>query len=398
MTNSALRARWRATTVRGRIAAAYGAAFVLLGGVLLSLVYVLSRAGTEAKANALVGLSTAPSLSPSPGVGGVTPSPDPSGDSGHVGVVTLKLSQAASQQVLIWSAVALLVMAVLAVAVGWWTAGRVLRPVHAMTAAAQRISQQNLHERIALDGPSDELKELADTFDALLARLDTAFDSQRRFIANASHELRTPLAAQRAAIQIGLEDPTPADLNRVRDALLESNRRSERLIDGLLLLAHSERDLEHHESFDLSEVIAEEIANSAVQAADAGITLTSPHAPSPVCGDRVLLGQLTANLLRNAILYNHPGGTVTVRVTSSGRGIVLGVGNTGPVVVADEIDALYEPFRRGNGRDRMATGPGHGHGLGLSIVRSIALAHGGSISAVPGPDGGLLVEVTLPAA
>lgn len=382
--------RLRDRTVRSRIALVYGAVFVALGALLLGLVYVLSRAGTRASARHLAGRVV---LVPSPASPGPVPSPGPApepepGTAQGVVALTEDLSRAASHQVLVWSALALLVTAVLAVAVGWWTAGRVLRPVHAMTARARRISQQNLHERIALEGPQDELKELADTFDALLSRLDAAFDSQRRFIANASHELRTPLAGQRAALQIGLENPSPEELSEVRERLLEANRRSERLLDGLLLLARGERGIEEYETFDLREVVDEELAIVQETAREHRVRTTAEGGRRPVRGDRVLIGRLVANLLRNAVLYNVPGGEVRVRVGPEG----LTVSNTGPVVEPAEVEDLFEPFRRGRGRDRRSD---QGEGLGLSIVRAIAQAHGGSVSAVPNPEGGLTVTVGL---
>nr|WP_214662266.1 HAMP domain-containing sensor histidine kinase [Streptomyces polyasparticus] len=374
--------------MRIRIAAVYGLVFSLLGAALLSLVYFLSRADAVAKAQELMGrtLQTVPEQNPPPTSAEQEP-----------GTVTLELAQFASRQVLIWSGAALLVMSVLAVGIGWWIAGRVLRPVHAMTATARRISQQNLDERIALGGPKDELKELADTFDELLARLESSFDSQRRFIANASHELRTPLAAQRAALQIGLENPSPEDVVRVRERLLDANRRSQHLIDGLLLLANSERGIKETALVDLSEVAAEEAGSCAPAAKAAQVTLTVDKGHAPVRANRVLLSQLIANLLRNAIAYNQPHGHVVVRI-APGR---LTVTNTGPAVAPQDIPALFEPFRRGRGKDRMttvsATNVGGGHGLGLALVRSIATAHGGTVTACPGPEGGLCIEVRLPA-
>lgn len=249
-----------------------------------------------------------------------------------------------------------------------------------------RLSEHNLHERIASSGPDDELKELGDTLDALLARLERAFDSQRRFIANASHELRTPLATQRAAIQIGLDDPTPEDLVRTRQTLLDNNRRSERLIEGLLVLARSERGLAEgeREEVDLARVVAEERARHPGVEAATGLCT--------VRGNRLLLAQLVANLLANAVTYNVPGGTVDVSLVAVRGAALLKVRNTGPVVDAADIPGLFEPFRRGEGKDRM----GRGSGLGLSIVRSIAVAHGGTVTAVPGPEGGLAVTVRLP--
>lgn len=360
------------STIRTRIALVYGGVFLVLGGVLLGIVNLLSRAGTEDEV-AAIRRRAVPAL-PVTDVRGVT-----------VVQLTDSVRDAAGQQMLIWSSFALLGTALCAVVVGWWTAGRVLRPVHAMTAKARRLSERTLHERIGASGPDDELKELGDTLDALLARLEKAFDSQRRFIANASHELRTPLATQRTAIQVGLDESASAEeLARTKTVLLDNNRRSERLIEGLLVLARSERGLSEREDVDLGEVVAEEAARHEVKAS---VGCGSGGA-RVVRGNRLLLAQLVGNLVANAVAYNVPDGTVDA-VCADG---VLTVRNTGPVVAAEDVPALFEPFRRGEGRDRM----GPGAGLGLSIVRSIADAHGGTVTAEPGPEGGLAVTVSLP--
>lgn len=264
------------------------------------------------------------------------------------------------------------------VATGLRRAGFAVDTVHSGDAALT-----HLRDRIAVRGPDDELKELGDTIDALLGRLEKALDSQRRFIANASHELRTPLTTQRTAIQVGLDEDEPLSreqLAALKRVLLDSNRRSERLIEGLLLLARGERGLDEREDVDFGEVVAEECTRYGVGAVEG--------AGGVVRGNRALLGRLVGNLLANAVAYNVPDGAVRVRV----EGGVLTVANTGPRVSESEIPALFEPFRRGRGRDR--TGPGAG--LGLSIVRSIGEAHGGTVSAVPGgPGGGLVVTVDL---
>lgn len=394
------------STIRTRIALVYGGVFLVLGTALLATVNLASRAGTETDARAIAS---------SAAVGPPAYVVEPPGHTvngpvitrGSVGSPTVyeitdHVSDAAGKQLMNWSFAALLVMTAGAVGVGWWIAGRVLRPVHAMTAKARRLSERTLHERIASSGPDDELKELGETLDALLGRLEKAFDSQRRFIANASHELRTPLATQRAAIQIGLDDPSPEDLVRTRQTLLDTNRRSERLIEGLLVLAHSERGLatDEREAVRLDEVVREETArHPAVRGAiggpeghrtGGGPAVTVAAAACSVRGNRLLLAQLVANLLANAVTYNVPGGSVEVSL--SGEGALL-VRNTGPVVSEAEIAGFFEPFRRGEGRDRM----GPGSGLGLSIVRSIAVAHGGTVTASPGPEGGgLAVTVRLP--
>ncbi|MFF1345791.1 sensor histidine kinase [Streptomyces sp. NPDC058322] len=369
--------------IRTRIALVYGGVFLILGTALLATVNLASRAGTDSQARDIA--RTAAVVQPGYAVNGPLITRRSLGPP-TVYDLTDHVSDAAGHQLLMWSAAALLVMTACAVGVGWWTAGRVLRPVHAMTAKARRLSEHNLHERIASSGPDDELKELGDTLDALLARLERAFDSQRRFIANASHELRTPLATQRAAIQIGLDDPTPEDLVRTRQTLLDNNRRSERLIEGLLVLARSERGLAEgeREAVDLARVVAEETARHPGAEAATGLCT--------VRGNRLLLAQLVANLLANAVTYNVPDGTVDVSLVTVRGAALLKVRNTGPVVDAADIPGLFEPFRRGEGRDRM----GRGSGLGLSIVRSIAVAHGGTVTAVPGPEGGLAVTVRLP--
>ncbi|MFG3040259.1 sensor histidine kinase [Streptomyces sp. NPDC048330] len=355
------------SAIRTRIALVHGGVFLVLGAILLLLVNVLVRAGTHGEADEIVARADAV----------VVVQADRLGDD---------ISRAAGEQMLMWSGLALLVVACVAVVVGWWTAGRVLRPVHEMTARARRLSEHTHHVgvppdgawgRLAVRGPDDELKELGDTLDAFLGRLETAFDSRRLFVANASHELRTPLAVQRAAIQIGLDDSC-----EVRELLLDTNRRSERLIDGLLLLARGERGLPEREDVPLGDVVTEEYPDARVVAGG-----------GTVRGNRVLLGQLVRNLVANAVTHNVPGGLVDVRVEAG----VLTVLNTGPVVRAADVECLFEPFRRGAGRDR--TGPGAG--LGLSIVRSIAVAHDGAVTAVArdaDDGGGLVVTVTLPVA
>ncbi|MGP9019900.1 sensor histidine kinase [Streptomyces sp. BR1] len=369
--------------IRTRIALIFGAVFLVLGAVLLGVVNLLSRAGTEEQAQTIATRATT--------VGLAQPFAAARGTQGPVLApltvrqVSQDVSEAASQQTLVWSSMALLGVALLAVVVGWYTAGRLLRPVHTMTERARRVSADTLHERIGAAGPDDELKELGDTVDQLLGRLEKAFDSQRRFIANASHELRTPLATQRAAIQIGLDDdPSPADLARTRTTLLDNNRRSEALIEGLLMLARSERGLERREDVDFAEVVREEAARYPC------VTVTVSSAMY-VSGNRALLSRLTANLLANAVTYHEDGGKVEVAL-SDGE---LTVSNPGGAVVPPEAVAdLFEPFRRGEGRDRL----GPGAGLGLSIVRSVAVAHGGAATATPLVGGGLAVTVALPRA
>ena len=279
---------------------------------------------------------------------------------------------------------------------GWIVAGRALRPVHAITAAARRASEENLSERIALAGPDDELKELADTFDAMLSRLESAFDSQKRFVANASHELRTPLSIIRTEVDVALADPdaTPEELRRMGEVVRRATERSQALIDGLLVLARSDRGPAALAPVDLAALAQEAVTQAAAEAGTAGVEMTSRLGPAPTNGDDVMLGRLAGNLVENAIRHNESGGFVEV-VTGSAADpceVRLVVTNSGPVIDPADVDGLFEPFRR-LGADRVS---GRGAGLGLSIVRSVTVAHGGRVTARPRPGGGLVVEVILP--
>jgi signal transduction histidine kinase len=280
--------------------------------------------------------------------------------------------------------ISILVVTLVSVAMGWWLAGRMLRPLHRITATARRLSLSNLHERIAMAGPRDELTELADTFDAMLERLQRAAEAQARFVANASHELRTPLAIQRTTIQVGLDEPSAERLAEVRERLLNLNRRSERLIDGLLILAQSEHGLDGTEPVALDQLVrqvVEEIPTGT------GIALVQDLEPVTVVGDPVLLTRLVANLVDNAVKYNYDGGSVHLATRSDGR---LAVRNTGPDVPAHLVCELFGPFRRLNGtRTRSASGAG----LGLSIAAAITRAHHARITAKPNPGGGLQISV-----
>jgi signal transduction histidine kinase len=282
--------------------------------------------------------------------------------------------------------ITIVVLTVASIAIGWWLAGRLLRPLHHITGTARRLSLSNLHERIALTGPRNELTELADTFDTMLERLERSVDSQRRFIANASHELRTPLAIQRAAIQIGLDSPSPERLARVREELLEVNRRSERLIGGLLLLAQGEHGLSTTEPVALDLLVRRAASETPVT----GITIRQDIEPVTVTGDPVLLHRLVANLVHNAVRYNRPDGVVDIRVTAAGS---LTVRNSGPEIPESRIDELFEPFRR---LHTTRTGSADSAGLGLSIVAAIARAHDAGITARPNRGGGLELTVQFP--
>jgi signal transduction histidine kinase len=281
-------------------------------------------------------------------------------------------------------------VAVAGVWLGWLAAGRTLRPLKQITGTARRVADRSLHERIALGGPRDELRELADTFDDMLERLDRSFDGQRRFVANASHELRTPLAINRTLLEVAMGQPdAPPQLRQLGTTLLEVNARHERLIDGLLTMARSEQAVVDPVPVDLADVAG----NVLDQTRAPGVEMRHELLPAPTSGDPVLLERLTQNLVDNAVRYNATGGWVQVTCTHEGASTRLSVTNTGPVVRAYEVPGLFEPFRRLSDR----VGSARGTGLGLSIVRSVARAHGGEVQATPRDGGGLVVQVTLPA-
>ncbi|SDK88232.1 Signal transduction histidine kinase [Nonomuraea maritima] len=291
---------------------------------------------------------------------------------------------------------ALLGVAILALIIGYFVADRAMRPVAQMTATARKLSESTLaHQRIALEGPSDELKELADTFDAMLTRLNVAFDTQRRFVANASHELRTPLTINRTVLEIALSDPEASeDLKALGRTLLEVNARNEKLIEGLLLLARSERELAVRKPLDVREVAQTAVDQVTPFAEEHGVTLTTELVSAPTVGDPVLLERSVSNLLENAVKYNIPeNGKVWIRTGMVDGALVVQVANTGQHVPAYEVNSLFEPFRRLHA-DRVDSAKGSG--LGLSIVRAVVQAHGGNVTAVPRDGGGLVVTMRLP--
>ena len=305
------------------------------------------------------------------------------------------LGQIASdrQQLLIASALALAVFAVVVTAIGWILAGRVLRPLSTITAAARRISASNLHERLALDGPDDELKELADTLDNLFARLEASFEAQRRFAANASHELRTPLTRERTLLQVTLADPAAATgtWQAVSRDLLASNAEQERLIDALLTLASSETEPAEHEPVDLAAITGAAMAVSRPEISRLHLNVKTAIQPATLDGDPLLVQQLVTNLIDNAVRHNIPDGDVQVATGTNPAGTVLSVTSSGPVIPPAEVERLFQPFQRLGPRPSR-----RGHGLGLSIVRAIASAHAATITAAPRPGGGLAIEVVFP--
>jgi signal transduction histidine kinase len=313
----------------------------------------------------------------------------------RTGTVEAAQRAADSHQLLVNSGVALAIVAVLSVLAGWLVAGRMLRPLRTITRTAQRISSTSLHERLGLDGPQDELKELGDTLDDLFGRLDAAFEAQRQFVANASHELRAPLTRQRALIQVALADPD-ADLGSLRSAhqrVLASEQHLEQMIDGLLALTRGQAAPERREPLDLAALTSETIRARKSQLAGLNLDVRTKFDTAPMTGDPRLIERLIANLIENAILHNTTGGRVEIATGIRDRHAFLSVANTGPTVPPEEIQRLFQPFQRLNGARTDHSG---GHGLGLSIVQAIADAHHAEVSASARPDGGLTIEASFP--
>jgi len=402
---------WPRWTARLRLTLWYGGLFLLAGLVLVATSYLLVghrlmtslAAEITAKAspsspNAVVCAQPGKCQGPLPGV--ALPAPGPNGAYQVTGgqIIALKktvLSQA-MRTFLQTMLLVLGLMVLLSLGLGWLVAGRVLRPLQRITATAKRLSERTLHQRIALDGPDDELKELADTFDQMLGRLDAAFDSQRRFAANASHELRTPLAISHTEVDVALADPdtSPAELRAMAQRVRDATGRSERLIEGLLTLARSERELRSPEPADLADAAAQALEHARHEDGAAGLRVATRLGPAPVAGDPALLERMVANLVENAVRHNQPHGWLDVATGTDGGWAFVTVANGGAAIPPDQVDSLFEPFRRLHGR---VASPTRGAGLGLSIVRSVARAHGGDARARALAGGGLEVTVRLPA-
>ncbi|WP_165977197.1 sensor histidine kinase [Nonomuraea diastatica] len=378
-----------AATIRLRLTVLYGGLFVAVGVLLLTITYGLFARQLQA---------------PGRGTGRGVPRPDPPVLSPHAndpGSIRERIVEALAQQraealseLLTQSVLALALVSIVATALGWVMAGRVLGPLRDITAAARRLSTHNLDERINLRGPRDELKELADTIDAMLGRLAAAFEAQRRFVANASHELRTPLTVQRAAVDVALARPSLESLLTMARRIRAATRRHEHLIASLLTLARSERGIERYDPVDLAAAVRDALAEAAGDIELKGLRLAHALAPTPLSGDPVLLERLAGNLVENAVLHNAEGGWIDVRTEAGPGSVTLHIANSGARVAPEAVAALFEPFRR-HAPDR-AGGTGQGHGLGLSIVAAITHAHLGRYAAKAREGGGLEVSVTLP--
>ncbi|MFF4320735.1 sensor histidine kinase [Streptomyces sp. NPDC001568] len=388
---------WLRPTIRIRLTLLYGGMFLIAGILLLSIIYLLAaqalREGNALPFKIVGGQKVEVSSSTCPGVVGIDQSFDQF--NAAIGKCIIEQRRHALDDLLSRSLMALLGLSIIAFAFGYAMAGRVLSPLGKITRTARRVVGSDLTRRIELDGPDDELKELADTFDEMLDRLERAFTAQQRFVANASHELRTPLAINRTLLEVHLSDPgAPVELQQLGKTLLATNERSEQLVEGLLLLARSENQIVERKPVDLAEVASRAIDQARGEAQAKGVEVRGERALAVVQGNGVLLERIALNLVQNAVRYNVPeGGWVEVTTEAQHGQAVLLVSNTGPVVPAYEVDNLFEPFRR---LRTERTGSDKGVGLGLSIARSVARAHGGRIQATPREGGGLVMRVTLP--
>ncbi len=382
-------------TIRIRLTLLYGGMFLIAGILLLSIIYLFTAQSlTDSVARLPFKIvegrvlpTTAECVLPDKGTGEQF--------NAAVSICLRHQTDLALQDLLRRSLFALLGLSIIAFAFGYAMAGRVLSPLGRITRTARQVAGSDLARRIELDGPDDELKELADTFDEMLDRLERAFTAQQRFVANASHELRTPLAINRTLLEVHLSDPgAPVELQQLGKTLLATNERSEQLVEGLLLLARSDNQIVERKPVDLAEVAERAVDQVHAEAEARGVEMRGERPPVVVQGNGVLLERIALNLLQNAVRYNVPeGGWVEVTTEAQHGQAVLVVSNTGPVVPAYEIDNLFEPFRR---LRQERTGSDKGVGLGLSIARSVARAHGGRISAEPREGGGLVMRVTLP--
>lgn len=411
-------------TIRLRLTLLYGGLFLVAGAGLLAITYALvAHGGPARKSSVFISRAVPASASQLPDLQpGVVRTRPGSGQAASTLLQETfkKLTAAQANQLhslqakanqsiaevrgaqlstlLTESAIALGIMALASIALGWLMAGRALRPVRTMSTKARGISERNLHERLALEGPDDELKELAETFDGLLGRLEGAFDSQRRFVANASHELRTPITLERALVEVALADPHPT-IDSLRDTcqrVLVASEQQERLIEALLTLARSQRGLESRRPVDLGQVTAEVVRAAPTN----GLRVDVELAEARAMGDPGMVERLVTNLVENAVRYNRPDGWVTAWTGMREGQPTVEVANAGPTVDAAQLEELLKPFVRaagnGNGNGNGTAHPDHGLGLGLSIVQAITEAHGARLSMSAPPEGGLRVAVAFP--
>ncbi|WP_405675569.1 HAMP domain-containing histidine kinase [Streptomyces sp. NBC_01511] len=386
---------WVRPTIRIRLTLLYGGMFLIAGILLLSIIYLLAAQAINEGSELTLKVTGVNVQLTSPTCPGLNEAVNNDQLNDSLKACMSAQRQQALDDLLTRSLFALTGLSIIAFAFGYAMAGRVLSPLGRITRTARRVVGSDLARRIELDGPDDELKELADTFDEMLERLERAFTAQQRFVANASHELRTPLAINRTLLEVQLSDPAaPVELQQLGRTLLATNERSEQLVEGLLLLARSDNQLVERKPVDLAEVATRAVDQTRGEAEAKGVELRGERRPAVVQGNGVLLERIALNLVQNAVRYNvkEVGWVEVTTAVEHGQAVLL-VSNTGPVVPAYEIDNIFEPFRR---LRTERTGSDKGVGLGLSIARSVARAHGGRIIAEPREGGGLVMRVTLP--
>jgi signal transduction histidine kinase len=369
-------------TVRWRLTLLYGVLFPICGAALLAITYYLF-------ANF--------AISP--------PKPE-LGSGGQAAYATsVKVATALAHQrsiglhrLKVWSGIALAIMALVSCVLGWVVAGRILAPLRTITATTERISDTNLHERLAMPGPRDELRLLADTIDRLLGRLDAAFEAQRRFVANASHELRTPLAMMRTTLDVAIAKPggVPTQTRELDAELRVDLNHADRLLESFLTLARAQDgQLDERRQTALEPVISAALIAQAEQIAAKRLTVETRLADVHVAGSATLLGRMIENVIENAVRHNQPGGSIELTLApSTGQRARVTIASSGPMLDQDAVALLAEPFKR---LSQERIGSQNGHGLGLSIVAAIAAAHDGSLDLYARAEGGLRVQITLPA-
>ena len=384
----------RPRSIRLRLAALLTALFLLLGGTLLGVSYAIVRSNLSVDPHRLyetaadrLGIEADPSQHRPADLRGA-----PAQRSlvlQEVQAVQEELVNDDLRQLTLQYLMILAAMAALSGALGWFVSGRVLRPMSDITATARTVSKESLHERIALEGPDDELKQLADTFDSMLGRLEAGFDRERAFVRNASHELRTPLSVIRTEADVTLADEAddPDALRRALAVVREAGERSERLIDALLTLARAGRDDHPRSEIDLSQLVRRLTDETDLNDLRVDLTLR----PASVLGDPELIRTMADNLIDNAVRHNTANGWIKIRTESAGGEARLEISNSGAAITPEEAASLTEPFRR-----RRTARTGDGLGLGLSIAASVAQAHGGQLAIDPLERGGLRVSIALP--
>jgi signal transduction histidine kinase len=389
-------------TIRTRLSLLYAGAFFVAGVALIVAVYFYLGVVLDRQFSIRLVSDDNLTIDGQLGAPGTLPPRELMAEAQRISVQVLQARANTLDTMLVVSLVLVGVLTVIAGVIGWLVAGQALQPLRNITATARRVADRSLHERIALTGPNDEIKSLADTLDAMLERLDRSFDSQRRFVANASHELRTPLTITRTLIEVALLDAQADEkVRQLGTTLLAVNQRHEKLTDGLLTLASSEQRAADFHAVDIGEIAAHAASELRPVADKAHVALEADLRAGVVMGDAFLLERLIQNLIENGIQYNlSENGWVRVRTEIVADRVELTVENTGPAVPAFEVPGLFEPFRRLAATDRLAGAPRaskvRGAGLGLSIVRSVAHAHNGEVHATPREGGGLVVCVQLP--